>query len=38
MFSADELGKGRELQLAQIHGFKVAQQDKYEGLFRLNPS
>jgi hypothetical protein len=38
MFSADELGKGRELQLAQIHGFKVAQHDKYEGLFRLNPS
>lgn len=38
MFGSDELGKGREIELAQIHGFKVAQQGEYEGLFLLNPS
>jgi len=38
MFSSDEDGSGRELELAQKHGFRVAKQGEYEGLFLLNPS
>lgn len=38
MFASDELSKERELELAQKHGFKVAKQGEYKGLFLLNPS
>ena len=38
MFSSDEFGKGRELELAQKHGFRVTKHGEYETVVLLNPS
>jgi hypothetical protein len=34
----DELGKGQEIELAQVHGFRVGRVEGYEDFFLLNPS
>ena len=38
MFTSDDSGGGRELELAKKHGFKVAKDGDYEGIYLLNPS
>lgn len=38
MFLQDEKGEGRELELAQLHGFRIAKDEKNPGIYYLNPN